>query len=165
MLLTSFTATFLLFATPYKEGKLRRSMLLRKQESFSIGNGALICRNASAKPPLCVAHCCTMIALKSHTGNAAFLLCTELLRVSDRLVIPPTPTTNPSLQRRQRAGHTHFPAHIRSSSDIQGAVIYGARSFSVHAGNSNTHGRTEGLKGEGRSLSFHDIHTSCFFFY
>lgn len=45
---------------------------------------------------------------------------------------------------------------------MQGAVIYGARSFSVHAGNSNTHGRTEGLKGEGRSLSFHYIHTSCF---
>lgn len=31
---------------------------------------------------------------------------------------------------------------------MQGAVIYGARSFSVHAGNSNTHGRTEGLKGK-----------------
>lgn len=46
------------------------------------------------------------------------------------------PPASPSAD--QLAGHTYFHAHNRSSSDMEGAVIYGARSLSVHAGNSNT---------------------------
>lgn len=49
----------------------------------------------------------------------------------------------------QLVGHTHFHAHTWSSSDVRGAVIYGARSLSVYAGNSNTHGRTAGKERRG----------------
>uniref|UniRef100_A0A3Q3KTS5 15-oxoprostaglandin 13-reductase n=1 Tax=Mastacembelus armatus TaxID=205130 RepID=A0A3Q3KTS5_9TELE len=71
----------------------------------------------------------------------------QSLPVSACLVIAP-------LQRHQLTGHTYFHAQKRPSSDMQGGVIYGARSLSVHAGNSNTW-EDRGDRGERRTLQLH----------
>lgn len=150
MLLTSRAGTFYPPSTTntttnttppaVKSGGTGRSTSVRKASP----PGALLCRNAS------VAHYCTGIARKNSRCHCGLFLHIESLRVSACLVTPlsspPLPPSSP-----QPAGHTHFHAHKRPSSDMQGAVIYGARSLSVHAGNSNTHGRTAGMVEGGRA--------------
>lgn len=115
------------------------------KQSFPVINGVLICRSAGALPPLSIAHYCTRIAQK-HSHKQCGLFAVQSLSVSllACLVTPPPPPPCLSLHSHHLAGHAYFHAHRRPSSNVQGAVIYGARSLSVYAGNSNTQGRTAG---------------------
>lgn len=126
----------------------------RKQESFPVGNGALLRRDAAAMPPPSVAHYCTWIAHTTHTKkNTHCWQCGPFAvhRLSPCLCLSCDPPLLLLLlhSHHQLVGHTHFHAHTWSSSDVRGAVIYGARSLSVYAGNSNTHGRTAGKERRG----------------
>lgn len=87
---------------------------------------------------------CGPCAVCASTRSPRVCVCVSLCSSCD------SPSRCPPPRRHQLRGHTYFRAHTRRSSDTQGAVIYGARSLSVHTGNSNTRWRRRGDYGEGR---------------
>lgn len=142
------------FLTPRLGSQKQGSTAARKQSA----SAALRCRSADAFPPLSVAHYCTGIAQKNTTphthrqcGPFSLYVASPYLCWSCDPPPPPLPTSLPSYRL---CGHAHFHAHIRPSSNQLGAVIYGARSFSFFAGNSNTwEDRGDGREGHTRLLS------------
>lgn len=120
------------------EGRARRC---------SVNTNELTCTNRSAVQPLFVAHYCTAIARKKiiimiikRCGLPPCISSSSLACLSCDCHLPPSlpPLTPPAHWLRPLP-----PMPINGcSSNTQGAVIYGARSLSVHAGNSNTHSLT-----------------------
>lgn len=143
------------FLTPRLGSQKQGSTAARKQSA----SAALRCRSADAFPPLSVAHSCTGIAQKKHNPSHAqamrpFLAVRRLSPYLCWSCDPPPPPLPTSLPSYRLCGHAHFHAHIRPSSNQSGAVIYGARSFSFFAGNSNTwEDRGDGREGHTRLLS------------
>lgn len=147
--LTRWYFFFSLPSSPPAIKSKEKATSLRKQ-SFPVINASA---TLQTRGRIAAAVCCTLLhgdctqkKTHSHWQCGLFCLYIEALRVSACLVTPPPP---PPPHSSQLAGHAHFHAHKRPSSNVQGAVIYGARSLSVYAGNSSTHGRTAGMEGKG----------------